>query len=399
MIDLRASARHVVWPVTAVVLTVATTLIVTAAWSAEAAPGASDATFVPTDGCRAFDFRPPPDRRGPRAGALTANEVATVQITGGAGDCVGPLTIPSAAVAVAMNVTIVDPTAQSNLRLFPSGLTDVPTVSNLNFSAGQAPFPNKVDVKLSSTGAIDIFNQNGQVFVIGDVVGYYVPTSLTELDDRVTALETAGANQSVLDRIAALEADNAALKAQVAALETKTAPISNTVIDGHPTVRFTGVNVQVVDGTSNSECDKSGFEDCTGRGNLIVGYNEDTFGGDEERSGSHNIVVGTNNDYTSHSGLVAGSLNTISGEFATVTGGERNTASGLSASVSGGSENTASGILSSVTGGNNNTAGAIIATVLGGIRNSAGSTATAAGGADVACFGVVVCGTGDNGPL
>ncbi len=121
------------------------------------------------------------DRSGP-------NDVATVQVTGGAGDCVGPLEIPDSAVGVAMNVTIVGPTAQSNLRLYPSGLPDIPTVSNLNFSAGQAPFPNKVDVKLSAGGAIDIFNQNGQVLVLGDVVGYYTPTSLTELDDRVSGV-------------------------------------------------------------------------------------------------------------------------------------------------------------------------------------------------------------------
>ncbi|MEO1055395.1 MAG: hypothetical protein AAFY28_00620 [Actinomycetota bacterium] len=195
---LEAQVRSVVWAVTAAALAVVATLVVTSAWSADAAPGDSDATYVPTPGCRAFDLRPGADQVGPRPTPLGAREVYTQQITGGVGECVGALAIPADAVAVAMNVTVVNPTAQSNLRLFPANLTEVPLVSNLNFSAGQAPFPNKVDVALSPGGAVKIYNQNGTVSVLGDVVGYFTKASLTEIADRLATLEAAQASAATI---------------------------------------------------------------------------------------------------------------------------------------------------------------------------------------------------------
>jgi hypothetical protein len=65
----------------------------------------------------------------------------------------------------------------------------VPTVSNLNFSAGQKPVPNKVDVRLSSNGRIKLFNAAGSVSVVGDVVGYYTKSSLSEIADRLRSIE------------------------------------------------------------------------------------------------------------------------------------------------------------------------------------------------------------------
>ncbi|MEM9516463.1 MAG: hypothetical protein AAGA42_16560, partial [Actinomycetota bacterium] len=159
--------RSVVWLATAALIGAVVAAIVLAAWRVDAAPGDSDATFVPTAGCRAFDYRPAPNQVGPRSTPLGPGEVFSQQITGGVGECVGELAIPADAVGVAMNVTAVDPTAQSNLRLFPADLVEVPLISNLNFSAGQAPFPNKVDVSLSPSGAIKLYNQNGQVSVVG----------------------------------------------------------------------------------------------------------------------------------------------------------------------------------------------------------------------------------------
>ena len=199
MMDATIRVRSVAWTATTIVLAVICTLLVTQAWSVGAAPGDTDSTFVPTPGCRAFDYRPAPNQVGPRPTPQGAGEVVTQQITGSVGDCTGPLAIPADAVAVAMNVTVVNPTAQSNLRLFPADLTAVPTVSNLNFSAGQAPFPNKVDVKLSPAGAVKIFNANGSVSVLGDIVGYYTNSTLQEL---ATEVETA------TSKIAALEALN-----------------------------------------------------------------------------------------------------------------------------------------------------------------------------------------------
>jgi hypothetical protein len=189
MVTLRI--RSMVWFATGIALTLFATLLVMQTWRAEAAPGDTDSTFVPTSPCRLFDLRPAPNTVGPRPTPLGAGEVFTQQVTGSNGDCTGPLVIPSDAVAVAMNVTAVNPTAQSNLRVFPGDVATVPTVSNLNFSAGQKPVPNKVDVKLSPDGKIKLFNANGSVSVVGDVVGYYTSSSLKELASLVNTLEAA----------------------------------------------------------------------------------------------------------------------------------------------------------------------------------------------------------------
>jgi hypothetical protein len=126
------------------------------------------------------------------------------------------------------------------------------------------------------------------------------------------------------------------------------------------TVRFTGCNVQVVNGLGETES-------VNGAGNLIVGYNElFNHPEDNNRTGSHNIVGGSLNSYTSYGGLVVGWFNIISGQYASVSGGIYNWASGHSSSVSGGHDNSASGDGSSVSGGGNNSAKGVGATVSGG---------------------------------
>ena len=179
MVTLRV--RSIVWFATGVALTLLATVLVMQTWRVDAAPGDVDSTFVPVTPCRLFDYRPAPDTVGLRSTSLGAGETHVQQVTGSNGDCTGALAVPVDAVAVAMNVTAVNPTAQSNLRVFPADVATVPTVSNLNFSAGQKPVPNKVDVKLSPDGKIKLFNFAGTVAVIGDVVGYYTNSTLKEL--------------------------------------------------------------------------------------------------------------------------------------------------------------------------------------------------------------------------
>ena len=172
--------RTVGWFATTVVLSVLCTLLVTQAWSVDAAPGDTDSTFVPITPCRLFDTRPGESPTGGKKtpiGAGTANAL-TQQVTGVVGNCI----IPNTAVAVAMNVTIVNPTASSNLRVYPAGV-QTPLVSNLNWSAGDPPTPNKVDVKLSADGKPTFWNLSGNVDVLGDVVGYYISTSLKEISN------------------------------------------------------------------------------------------------------------------------------------------------------------------------------------------------------------------------
>jgi hypothetical protein len=147
---------------------------------ADAAAGDDDSTYVPIANCRLFDTRPAPrPPAGPKKTPLGPGEsnVYTQPVTGTNGDC----TIPPDAVGVSMNVTITDPTAQSNLRLFPADEA-TPLTSNLNWLPGQSPTPNKVDVKLSPDGKMKLFNFNGTVNVLADVFGYYTNLTLKELE-------------------------------------------------------------------------------------------------------------------------------------------------------------------------------------------------------------------------
>jgi hypothetical protein len=119
--------------------------------------------------CRLMDTRPGGDNVGPRATPLGAGETHVLQVTGGVnGNCALP-----AAAAVALNATAVGGTETSFLTFFPDDAS-LPLSSNLNFGPGQAPTPNKVDVRLSETGSLGIFNAFGQVNVVVDVMGYYV---------------------------------------------------------------------------------------------------------------------------------------------------------------------------------------------------------------------------------
>jgi hypothetical protein len=110
---------------------------------------------------------------------------------------------------------------------------------------------------------------------------------------------------------------------------------------------ITGANLHIVNSLDSTDCTNPPpseeepavpIPDCpNGLGNLIVGYNEPRPEGEENiRTGSHNVVVGQLHNFSRFGGLVVGSDNTISGDFAVVSGGGANIASGPSASVSGG---------------------------------------------------------------
>ena len=73
--------------------------------------------------------------------------------------------------AVVLNVTATEPTADGYLTLYPDGQAQ-PASSNLNFVAGQT-IPNLVTVPVGADGAVDIFNQFGNVHVVADIFGYF----------------------------------------------------------------------------------------------------------------------------------------------------------------------------------------------------------------------------------
>lgn len=136
-----------------------------------AATSDSGSVLVPIVPCRLVDTRAA-STVGPRSTPLKAGTPYTATAWATNGDC---KSIPDTATALSMNVTAVNPTAQSNLRVYPAGAAK-PLSSNLNWLAGQSPTPNAVTVGLSTTGKVTFYNHAGTVDVVVDLVGYYIPS-------------------------------------------------------------------------------------------------------------------------------------------------------------------------------------------------------------------------------
>lgn len=215
---------------------------------------------------------------------------------------------------------------------------------------------------------------------------------LPALEQRVAALEAQASSQNA--QIAALQATVSAQAgvisaqaARITALEGKTQDMNRLVdpLTGMETVRFSGVNVQVVSGsgaTNGVPGDplRSGGA-VNGLGNLIIGYNESDGSSTPARWGSHNLVIGVSNDYTSYGGMVVGRANRIAAPHASVSGGNGNSGLGLFSSVSGGQSNTAAFQSTSVSGGVGNLARGLYSSVSGGyFRTAPGIYDWAAGG-------------------
>jgi hypothetical protein len=165
-------------------------------------------------------------------------------------------------------------------------------------------------------------------------------------------------------------------------------------VGGKPTIQFSGVNVQVVNGEGKTNS-------ANGEGNLELGYDESAK--ELNQTGSHNLVLGESNNFSSWAGIVAGRDNSISAPFASVLGGAvnearkegalvvngvLNSASGLLATVTGGGSNEAIGKESAVLGGHLNIAKGTSGSVSGGVGNVAGVEASVSGGFDNVTTGV-----------
>jgi hypothetical protein len=87
----------------------------------------------------------------------------TIQVTGLGG-------VPSSAEAEVVNLTAVDPSANTYLTVFPT--MPVPFVSDLNPAAG-AVRANMAVATLSSTGTVSIYNDTGSTNVVVDLLGWY----------------------------------------------------------------------------------------------------------------------------------------------------------------------------------------------------------------------------------
>jgi hypothetical protein len=228
----------------------------------------------------------------------------------------------------------------------------------------------------------------------------------TAVDDnyaRIGALTAAVATLQAT--VATLQTNLTSANNTIAALNTKLASVSNITVNGQPTVRFSGVNVQVVNGQGATAT-------ANGTGNLVVGYDETessstnrctlgtnpsngaivvdavtcsdaggTWTNSGFKTGSHYVVAGSGNNYSRWGGVVFGYRNTSNYNYASVSGGIGNTAGGTHASVSGGANNIANGDSASVSGGIANTASHTGTSVSGGDHNTAsGDRASVSGG-------------------
>src|SRR5690554_4636934 len=144
-------------------------------------------------------------------------------------------------------------------------------------------------------------------------------------------------------QITAVRNQNETLRAQVSNLIAINQHVSMVSLHGRPTVRFTGVNVQVVNGLGETHT-------ANGTGNVIVGYDKlrtddwlyglddqecsmgtDPYGNplttreeceqsrgrwqQDHKGGSHYLVVGDSHNYTRWSGIVSGWASTASSRW------------------------------------------------------------------------------------
>jgi hypothetical protein len=121
--------------------------------------------FFTVTPCRLIDTRDP---NGPRADPVLRGGLArTFSLAGACG-------LPTTAWAVAVNVTVVDPTLPGDLRLYPGDIS-APLASTLNFGAGQTR-ANLVVLSVGRGGTAAVLSSqapSGSTQVLVDLVGYF----------------------------------------------------------------------------------------------------------------------------------------------------------------------------------------------------------------------------------
>ena len=148
------------------------------------AASSAPSSFVSITPVRVLDSRDPVNvgLAGPFVSAVSQDLTITGTIATTAGSQV---VVPAGATGVAMNVTVVTPSADGFLSIRPADAPGSPATSSLNFSRGDI-VPNAVDVQLPVAGAdagrieitYDAYGASGPVTdVLIDVVGYYVAGS------------------------------------------------------------------------------------------------------------------------------------------------------------------------------------------------------------------------------
>ncbi|HEY3438513.1 MAG TPA: N-acetylmuramoyl-L-alanine amidase, partial [Actinotalea sp.] len=123
-----------------------------------AVPLVGNLTFVPITPVRALDTRPYAQSIGPdsRVDVVVA----------------GTASVPADAKAVAVNITLVNPSAVTHVRAWPAGQPR-PLTSVLNGDAARAATASGVVLGVGGEGKISLYNNAGSAHLVVDVTGYY----------------------------------------------------------------------------------------------------------------------------------------------------------------------------------------------------------------------------------
>jgi hypothetical protein len=129
-------------------------------------PPPPPADFFIVTPCRLADTR---NAAGPTGGpALVAGATRSFPVTGGV------CGIPSAAIAISVNLTVTQPAAQGHLILYSGDAAGPPLTSSINFSAGQTRANNAIVRLATNGGTVNVKNGSaGSVHFVLDVNGYF----------------------------------------------------------------------------------------------------------------------------------------------------------------------------------------------------------------------------------
>jgi hypothetical protein len=318
---------------------------------------------------------------------IGAKKVLTVVIAGIDG-------VPADATSVQLSVVGSGDRRASDLVVYPAGASRPSAVTEY-ISAHQSVASGAL-VALGGQGALSIYNKAGTAKVEIDVEGYVAAADSSQTQANTAAITTLGGGVSTTaGQVSALTGEVTTLTSDVNTLKTLLTGVTRTSFGGYPTLQFSGMNLQVVNGTGDETT-------LNGLGNLIIGYADpDTLFTAGTRNGSHNLITGDRGSWSSYGGLLGGDDDQINGPDAVAIGGEENVASGTGASVTGGQENTATTLYGSIAGGASNlvSGGGQDASIAGGVENTSNAAdASIAGGAGNTSSGIysAVAGGEDN---
>jgi hypothetical protein len=114
---------------------------------------------------RILDTRTGLGMPGSVAAPLLAGSILPVKVSG------LPEVPASQATAVALNITVINPTSASHLTLYPRG-SAMPSTSNINFVPGQV-VANMADVRVGRDGSIEVVNNTGGLHLAIDLEGWW----------------------------------------------------------------------------------------------------------------------------------------------------------------------------------------------------------------------------------